>query len=558
MKARSKHFLISISLALLILTPTAAQEQKASSRILITPMVNTTKDPNLELLEDTVTDVLTFTLNLLGTYTVIADQQPIVSPTNDALQNLARINMADYVLFGKVFKTDSGETALTLSVYDRLDSEIVVTQTEKSKTMLGTFDAVDRLLIATLEKFSGIHIGWGSILLVNEGVSGFYDIYIDDFFVGSNKSLVENVLSGEREIVIRQERPYNDFLLFEDTITVPENKTVSLTFAVPGMLDIEESGFSILKDSIQNSIRTNDKTIEQKFKLAFELLEKSNASEELISLKQEFESLRHEYNKRKENGEFYETETPDDEAQQKELVFSVDSTYGNAAFSTETAGTLYMNSKKQGEIQAGASATMKNLETGTYRFEMRYEDGERETKQVKIEHNRTANVAFTYRKEYKIGEPGPAGGLVFYDKGEYSAGWRYLEAAPASTEWKNTEWGAYRVETGASGTAAGAGKANTNGIAVRLNDRGETGKAAWLCDTLISGGYDDWFLPSLESLSLMVENLHDEELGDFTDTFYWSSTEYSPHSAWKLHFDSARKYYSEKDERYHVRAIRAF
>ena len=179
MKAHSKHFLIIISLALLILTPATAQQQNANSRILIAPMVNTTNDPNLELLEDTVTDVLTFTLNLLGTYTVIADQQPIVSPTIDSLQNLARINMADYVLFGKVFKTGSGETALTLSVYDRLDSEIVVTQTEKSKTMLGTFDAVDRLLIATLEKFSGIHIGWGSILLVNEGVSGFFDIYID-------------------------------------------------------------------------------------------------------------------------------------------------------------------------------------------------------------------------------------------------------------------------------------------------------------------------------------------------------------------------------------------
>ena len=32
---------------------------------------------------------------------------------------------------------------------------------------------------------------------------------------------------------------------------------------------------------------------------------------------------------------------------------------------------------------------------------------------------------------YSIGDIGPAGGYIFYDKGYYSDGWRYLEAAPA-------------------------------------------------------------------------------------------------------------------------------
>ena len=36
-----------------------------------------------------------------------------------------------------------------------------------------------------------------------------------------------------------------------------------------------------------------------------------------------------------------------------------------------------------------------------------------------------------YAIDYKIGDEGPAGGVIFYDKGEYSDGWRYLEAAPA-------------------------------------------------------------------------------------------------------------------------------
>ena len=36
-----------------------------------------------------------------------------------------------------------------------------------------------------------------------------------------------------------------------------------------------------------------------------------------------------------------------------------------------------------------------------------------------------------YADEYAIGDEGPAGGIIFYDKGEFSDGWRYLEAAPA-------------------------------------------------------------------------------------------------------------------------------
>ena len=53
---------------------------------------------------------------------------------------------------------------------------------------------------------------------------------------------------------------------------------------------------------------------------------------------------------------------------------------------------------------------------------------------------------------YKVGDTGPAGGIVFYDKGNNSGGWRYLEAAPEDSEKGN--WGSNSVD----GTKADIGR----------------------------------------------------------------------------------------------------
>lgn len=133
-------------------------------------------------------------------------------------------------------------------------------------------------------------------------------------------------------------------------------------------------------------------------------------------------------------------------------------------------------------------------------------------------------ISFT--TSYAIGETGPAGGFIFYDKGVSSNGWRYLEANYADYSsgigWWNGTW-TYKDMVGISpNTGLGSGKANTLLIIAANNN---LNNAAKVCDDYSYNGFTDWYLPSSEELQLMCQNLYSAGKGNFTPNFYWSSTD---------------------------------
>ncbi len=155
-------------------------------------------------------------------------------------------------------------------------------------------------------------------------------------------------------------------------------------------------------------------------------------------------------------------------------------------------------------------------------------------------------------------EYGPAGGKVFYDKGAYSNGWRYLEAAPSdqisAIRWHN---GSY-ITTGATATGIGSGSANTATI---VTQQGTGSYAASLCANLVLGGYDDWFLPSKDELHAISGKR--ASIGGFPGGYpwYWSSSEYDNQNADRecIYDGGTSQGYNLKFyELYGVRAVRAF
>jgi hypothetical protein len=164
-----------------------------------------------------------------------------------------------------------------------------------------------------------------------------------------------------------------------------------------------------------------------------------------------------------------------------------------------------------------------------------------------------------HQDAYKIGDRGPAGGWIFYDKGAYSNGWRYLEAAPAETEFK-AEWGAWMKYVNGTSGAIGMGGQNTRTIVSYLRQTGESGTAAQLCNSLVLSGYGGWFLPSEGELEAMYSNLKQKGLGEFSDTTYWSSSQDNSALSYWRDFSGGRRgsISGAKSNSYSVRAVRAF
>ena len=162
-------------------------------------------------------------------------------------------------------------------------------------------------------------------------------------------------------------------------------------------------------------------------------------------------------------------------------------------------------------------------------------------------------IIFIY---YNIGDTGPGGGKVFYDKGNYSDGWRYLEAAPIDQA-TNVKWSSTSVDVkGATGTAIGTGKANTAAIIAAHSGDTASNNAAKAAAAYSGGGKNDWFLPSKDELNEMYKAR--THLGGISSGLFWSSSQSYYNLAWYQYFGNGDQDYNYKYCNYDVRAVRAF
>lgn len=159
---------------------------------------------------------------------------------------------------------------------------------------------------------------------------------------------------------------------------------------------------------------------------------------------------------------------------------------------------------------------------------------------------------------YQIGNTGPAGGIVFYDKGSYSEGWRYIETS--LVDLAPSEWGCSGSQVQSiSKSEIGTGLFNSAAIVNHHDDLTNYYAVPAICNALNNGtvaakkafqysvnDYKDWFLPSENELQLMYQNLHTNNLGSYTNSLYWSSTEIDGTKAKAIDFSNGSTVAAEK------------
>ncbi len=215
--------------------------------------------------------------------------------------------------------------------------------------------------------------------------------------------------------------------------------------------------------------------------------------------------------------------------------------------------------------------------------------------------------------DFKIGDTGPGGGIVFYDAGSAQPWGRYLEAAPANWLRGDDTSDLYcdefdeAVELSVAeaidaGVAGGGEKSDLLNHCSRFVFEGDDPKQQWCgapelnnwnwdvagtketigtgaanteliaaacgagaANTVSAydgGGRTDWFLPSKDELNALHEQR--DTVGGFGIDFYWSSSQFDAVNAWNQYFPDGDRYNfneftgRENPPAYGVRPVRAF
>jgi hypothetical protein len=128
---------------------------------------------------------------------------------------------------------------------------------------------------------------------------------------------------------------------------------------------------------------------------------------------------------------------------------------------------------------------------------------------------------------------GGSGSYVFFDKGETTNGWRYLEVAPNLVNYTNTVWGCPTTFISGLQEGIGTGLENTNAIIAACNYANVVANVA---KNASINNKTDWFLPSIDELKALYHLKADGVITISPSNGIWSSTQVSANQAKKMHF----------------------
>ncbi|MFW5812491.1 MAG: hypothetical protein ACOCWS_05845 [Alkalispirochaetaceae bacterium] len=266
-----------------LIAQTQSQTPTSEIRVHVLPAVNRTGEAQFEAVATTVTDTVALTLRLLGRYTIsegtpeeFEEELPLPPPgerREAVLAQIAEALPAETIVFGEVVAAagspatgspeegpqgpgdpaGGGVPELILSVYDRLEGRVVLTERRRPSSLFDIFGATDDITAALLTGFSGRRVAFGSIRIIPEagqsipgGGAGSsrptetpdYEVFLDREPLGRNLRSVDSVLTGEHELRITAEVSGETRVLLEERINVEERSTTEVRVLLPDLVEL--------------------------------------------------------------------------------------------------------------------------------------------------------------------------------------------------------------------------------------------------------------------------------------------------------------------------------
>lgn len=251
-------------------------------RVHVLPAVNRTGQAQFEAVATTVTDTVTLTLQLFGSYR-ISEGTPtgfsgvVPLPENpddrdEILAEMAQTIPAENIVFGEVVVSGHGDSAdrspgtdrnggnaaavpsqsgvpqLILSVYDRLEGEVVLTERRQPGSLFDIFRATDEIAAALLTSFSGRRVAFGSIRLApriqgaeeaQRAETPEYTVILDGQRLGTNLRSVDSILTGAHTLTVTTEIEGEQRTIYDQEITIQEDGITEVSLPLPNVAVLE-------------------------------------------------------------------------------------------------------------------------------------------------------------------------------------------------------------------------------------------------------------------------------------------------------------------------------
>ena len=211
---------INISLSILLFIFPISLFPQSNPIVQVDPVVNLSDEAWLEAVCDAATDNVLFTLNFLGQFDVISDTVEasqssllvnVLAVDNEtidtsSLKTRAETEGYDNILFGSCTIED-GSYVITMNAYDLALDKIIYSGSTVVESIFDTFEAVDQITYQTVEGFSGIHVTYGSLVLVPPGTGEPFSFTIDGIALPMGTFSVDRMPAGVHKLAVSQERP---------------------------------------------------------------------------------------------------------------------------------------------------------------------------------------------------------------------------------------------------------------------------------------------------------------------------------------------------------------